>query len=141
MADDKFFEIMQQYEPEDEILTNTAKKEDIERVKFLVFKKKGRHNMKFNIVRKIAIAAVVVGVISGGTVGVNAATDGAIAQKVAELFHVTITTTDSEGNVQKKDAQLKADENGNYTVTVPVEDGESTSISGDVKNSVESATE
>ena len=54
MADDKFFEIMQQYEPEEEILTNTAKKEDIERVKFLVFKKKGRHNMKFNIVRKIA---------------------------------------------------------------------------------------
>ena len=41
------FDIMQNYKPTDDIFTNNATKEDIERVKFLVYQKKGKNYMKY----------------------------------------------------------------------------------------------
>lgn len=121
-----FFEIFENYEPDEKILSDKTSKEDKERIKFLVFKKKGESKM---MIKKYSVAAAfAVMVILSGTIGVDAASNGAVRKavktggealisNVSSVLH--IKTTDKNGTVNEKDVNVDVDENGNMTYTVP----------------------
>lgn len=134
-----FFEIFENYEPDEKILTDKASKNDKDRIIFLVLKKKGENEMKLK--KYSAAAAIAVMVLLAGTMGVDAASGGtvrkavsesgeAIVEKVTEVLH--IKTTDNNGNVKEEDVNVEEDENGNITYTIPaLDEGESVKITDD----------
>lgn len=140
-----FFEIFENYEPDEKLLTDKASKNDKERIKFLVLKKKGENKMK---IKKYSVAAAIaVMLLLTGTMGVDAASGGsvrkavseskdAIVEKVSEVLH--IKTTDKNGNVKEKDVNVEKDENGDITYTVPsIGAGESVEITDDDGDTVQ----
>lgn len=140
-----FFEIMNNYEPDEKILEDKASKHAKDRVKFLAFQKKGENYMK--IKRKPIIAAALTAIILlSGTAGVNAATDGAVKDAVIDgvsnILHITIVN--KEGKVREDDVKLTEHNDGSIEIKVPaVHSGESLKVVNDKLNlnfSIYSAT-
>lgn len=115
-----FFDIMQNYKPADDLYTDNATKEDIERLKFLVYQKKGKSYGKLIVMKRLAIAAVVALALFGSAAGVNAATHGAIIRGIAKVFQ--IKTLKEDGTVTKQKITLDKNKNGNYIIEMPTED-------------------
>ena len=131
---DKFdlFEIMQNYEPDEYLIKDKTNKQDVERIKFLSFKKKGKDYMKFKLSR-IAVAVAAVMIVFGSTVGVNAATDGAVVKSVSKVLHFKVV--DENGNAQEKDIEATENSDGSYEFEVPFENSDTVIIDGKVDNS------
>lgn len=121
-----FFDIMQNYKPADDLYTDNATKEDIERLKFLVYQKKGKSYGKLIVMKRLAIAAVAALALFGSAAGVNAATHGAIIREIAKVFQ--IKTLKEDGTVTKQKITLDKNKNGNYIIEMPTEDDISISI-------------
>lgn len=114
------FDIMQNYKPTDDIFTNNATKEDIERVKFLVYQKKGKNYMKLKIIRRTAVAAAAALALLGSVAGVNAATHGAVVDGISKIFNIKIEkdANDEYSIDVPSDLSISIDENDNGKVTI-----------------------
>lgn len=99
------FDIMQDFEPDDNLFNDNADSMAIERIKFRVFQKKGVKSMqKKTILKRLAVAGLACVLVTGSVVGADAATGGRILHG---LKTVTLTILHEDGSEEEHPYTLK----------------------------------
>lgn len=112
------FDLMQDFEPPENLLCDDCEKADIERCKLRVFRKKGAGFMRRKVLKRLAAAALALVVLMGGTAGVDAATGGHLRKKIIEK----ITIQNPDGSLNEQDGvEIKENKDGSLSVHI---DGE-----------------
>lgn len=84
-AERNLFELMQDFMPPEELLCDDCEKADVERCKLRVFRKKGAGFMRRKVLKRLAVAALALTIMTCGAAGVDAATGGHIHKKIIPL--------------------------------------------------------
>ncbi len=80
------FDIMQDFTPEEDLLTDECERWEIEKIRYMVYRKEGMEIMKRRLVKYTAAAFLTLLLAAGGAVGVDAASGGHVMKKVQKTL-------------------------------------------------------
>ncbi len=109
------FDLMQDFEPPENLLCDDCEKADVEWCKLLVFRKKGAGFMRRKVLKRLAVASLALVVLMCGTAGVDAATGGHLRKKIIEK----ITIQYPDGSLKEQEGvEIKKNKDSSFTVNI-----------------------
>ena len=100
------FDIMQDFTPEEDLLTDECERWEIEKIRYMVYRKEGMEIMKRRLVKYTAAAFLTLLLAAGGAVGVDAASGGHVMNKVQKTLAGSEEKKQTASDVEKELAQL-----------------------------------
>lgn len=109
------FDLMQDFVPPEELLADDSRKEEVERIKLSVYRKKGAGFMRRKVMKRLAVASLALVLATCGAVGVDAATGGHVIKMVKK----TLTIENPDGTETKLEGvEIKKNKDGSFLIDV-----------------------